>query len=227
MKVAILLSGGKDSVYSAYLASKEHELKCAVTIVSENKDSYMFHTPNIKWVGLQAESMNVPLFIAKTDGVKEDELVDLKKAISDVKEKFGVEGIVTGAIGSVYQASRIQAICEELGLVCLNPIWGIDQIKLLQDLVENDFHVIVGAIAAYGLDESWIGKELDSVMINRLSGLQKKFGLNPAFEGGEVESFVIDCPLFSKKIKIVASSVEMENEITGRLIIEEAKLIEK
>ncbi|MGE0793059.1 MAG: diphthine--ammonia ligase [Candidatus Woesearchaeota archaeon] len=227
MKFGLLLSGGKDSLYSAYLASKEHKLVCAITIYSENKDSYMFHTPNIKWVGLQTESMGIPLMIAKTKGVKEEELVDLKKAISDAVEQFGIECIVTGAIGSVYQAERIQKICDELGLVCLNPIWQKNQVELLHELVSNKFHVIVGAIAAYGLDKNWIGKELDSKMILKLSELQKKFGLNPAFEGGEVESFVIDCPLFSKKIEIVNSFVEMENEITGRLIIEDAKLVEK
>lgn len=227
MKCAILLSGGKDSLYSAYLASKEHKLVCAITIVSENKDSYMFHTPNISWVGLQAQSMDIPLMIAKTKGVKEEELIDLKKAISNAVEEFGIEGIVTGAIGSKYQAQRIADICEQLGLVCLNPIWEKDQVELLNELIENHFHVIIGAIAADGLNESWIGKELDSEMISKLALLQKKIGLNPAFEGGEVESFVIDCPLFSKKIQILSSHIEMENEITGRLIIEDAKLMDK
>ncbi len=227
MKFGILLSGGKDSVYSAYLASKEHELVCAITIVSENKDSYMFHTPNIDKVSLQCESMNIPLFIAKTKGVKEEELVDLKKAINDAKEKFGLDAIVTGAVGSKYQADRIQAICDQLGLKCINPIWQIDQVQLLRDLLANDFHVIVGAIAAYGLDKSWIGKEINDEMILKLIKLQKEIGLNPAFEGGEIESFVIDCPLFSKKIEIVDFSIELEDEITGRMIIKDAKLVEK
>lgn len=227
MRFGILLSGGKDSVYSAYLASKEHELVCAITIVSENSASYMFHTPNIDKVGLQCESMNIPLFIAKTKGVKEEELVDLKKAISDAKEKFNLDAIVTGAVGSKYQADRIQAICDQLGLECINPIWQINQVQLLKDLVANNFHVIVGAIAAYGLDKSWIGKEIDEEMISKLKKLQETIGLNPAFEGGEIESFVIDCPLFSKKISIVDYSIEMEDEITGRMIINDAKLVEK
>jgi diphthine-ammonia ligase len=227
MRFALLLSGGKDSLYSAYLASKKNEMVCAITIVSLNKDSYMFHTPNIDKVGLQCESMGIPLMIAKTKGVKEEELIDLKKAILNAKEIYGIDCIVTGAIGSKYQADRIQAICDEIGLVCLNPIWQKNQVELLHELIENDFHVIIGAIAAYGLDKNWIGKELDKKMILKLSELQKKIGLNPAFEGGEVESFVIDCPLFSKKIKIVSSHIEMENEITGRLIIDDANLVEK
>ena len=227
MKFGILLSGGKDSVYSAYLVSKEHTLACAITIVSENDASYMFHTPNIDKVGLQCESMNISLLIAKTKGEKEKELIDLKKAISNAKEQFGLNAIVTGAVGSVYQAKRIQKICDELDLECINPIWQIDQVQLLRDLLENDFHVIVGAIAADGLDKSWIGKELDYVMIEKLIALQKKLGLNPAFEGGEIESFVTDCPLFSKKIKIIDSSIEMESEISGKLIIKDAVLVEK
>ena len=227
MKYAILLSGGKDSLYSAYLASKNNELVCAITIFSQNKNSYMFHTPNIDKVSLQCESMKIPLMITKTKGEKEKELIDLKKGIADAMEKFGIECVVTGAIGSVYQAERIQKICDELGLICLNPLWQKNQIKLLHELLENKFRVIVGAIAADGLDKTWIGKELDQKMISKLTELQKKIGLNPAFEGGEVESFVIDCPLFTKRIEIVKSHIEMENQITGRLIIEEAKLVEK
>ena len=111
MKLAVLFSGGKDSTYAAFLAKESgHELVCLITIASENQDSYMFHTPSISATEVQAKSMNLPLIQHTTKGVKEDELKDLKDVINQVKEEYGVEGIVTGAVGSVYQASRIQTI---------------------------------------------------------------------------------------------------------------------
>ena len=56
-KCAVLFSGGKDSCYSAYLAKqKGYELTCLISIFSENKESYMFHTPSIKKVEQQAEA---------------------------------------------------------------------------------------------------------------------------------------------------------------------------
>src|SRR3989338_2233866 len=117
MKLAVLFTGGKDSTYAAYLAKKDgHQISCLLTIESENKESYMFHTPNISFTQLQAESMNLPLLSRITKGIKEKELSDLKKLIREAVKKFGIEGVITGAIASVYQASRVQQICADLHL---------------------------------------------------------------------------------------------------------------
>jgi len=134
MKLASLFSGGKDSVYATYLAKKEgHEITCLVSIFSENKESYMFHTPSINKTKKQAEVMGVPLIVEKTKGEKEIELEDLKRAIFRAKEEYGVEGIITGAIQSVYQASRIQKICDELNLECFNPLWQKEEKEYLEE----------------------------------------------------------------------------------------------
>ncbi len=202
MKVAALVSGGKDSIFAVYLASKYHEVSCLITIESENPFSYMFHTPSITKVKKQAGVMNIPLLIQKTKGKKEIELKDLKSAISNAKKKYGVKGVVTGAVESVYQASRIQKICDELKLEVFNPLWKIDQIELLKDIVKNKFEVIVVGVAAYPLDESWLGRKIDNKFIDDVIKLREKYGLNPAGEGGEFESFVLDCPLFKKKLKV-------------------------
>jgi len=82
MKAAILFSGGKDSTYAAYLAKKAgYKLTCLLTMYSENKDSYMFHTPSITKTEKQAEVMQIPLIVDKTLGEKEKELVDLTRII--------------------------------------------------------------------------------------------------------------------------------------------------
>ncbi len=211
MKLAILLSGGKDSLYAAYLASKEHELVCAITVKSENKESYMFHTPNIDLVDLQAESMNIPLIITTTKGEKEKELDDLEQAIAKAKNDFGIEGVLTGAVASQYQASRVQRICAKLDLWAMNPLWQINQIALLYELLEKKFEVIISGVFGYPLDQTWLGKTIDEDRIEKLKELQQQLGLNPAGEGGEIETLVVDCPLFAKRIKVQESRVEYEN----------------
>ena len=144
MKVGVLFSGGKDSTYAAYLAEKfDCEISCFITIASEKSDSYMFHTPNILRTVKQAEVANKPLLIKKTAGVKEEELKDLKNAIKNAKKEYNIEGVVTGAVESVYQASRVQKICNDLDLDCFNPLWQKNQIELLQDLIFHDFEVII------------------------------------------------------------------------------------
>jgi len=203
MKLGILFSGGKDSVYSTYLTKKAgHKIKCLISVMSENKESYMFHTPSIEKTKKQAEVMGIPLITQKTKGIKEEELKDLEKAIQKAKEKYNIKGIVTGAIESVYQASRIQKICDKLDLECFNPLWQKKEIGYLNELVKNNFKVIIVGVFAYPLDQSWLGRRIDKQFIEEVKQLQEKYKIHPAGEGGEFETFVLDCPLFKRELKI-------------------------
>lgn len=221
MKLALLFSGGKDSVYAGYVAKKYgHSLECLISIFSENKESYMFHTPSISKVEKQAEVMNIPLLIQKTKGKKEIELKDLKSAIKKAKKKFGIEGIITGAIQSVYQSSRIQKICDELGLKCFNPLWQKNEEEYLEELINEGFKVVIVGIFAYPLDKSWLGRKIDKKFVQEMKNLSKKYKIHVAGEGGEFESFVLNCPLFSDELKVIDSKAYEEGENSARLEID-------
>jgi ABC transporter with metal-binding/Fe-S-binding domain ATP-binding protein len=218
MKLGVLFSGGKDSTLAMQLASEHHEISCLLSMKSENDASYMFHTPNIGLTELQAEALDIPLITGITKGEKELELSDLKDLIKNSIELFGIEGIVTGAVESVYQAQRVQKICSDLGLWCFNPLWQMDQIELLETLIRKKYNIIISAIAAYPLDESWLGRKLDSKMISELKALT---GVNPAGEGGEFESLVLNAPMFKREIEIIESEKEYDNH-AGVFIVKEA-----
>jgi diphthine-ammonia ligase len=225
-KVASLYSSGKDSTYSLQLVKEEgYDVNCLVTIKSSNLDSYMYHTPNINLVSLQAESLGLPLLIEKTSGKKEDELKDLERALKKAKAKFGISGVVTGALFSEYQRSRISKICLKLDLECFNPLWHKDQDSYMKEVISAGYKIIFSSIAADGLSVDWLGREITLEDIDKLVKLHSKNGLNVAGEGGEFESLVVDCPLFKKKLEVVNSSIEMENEYTGKFLIKKAKLI--
>lgn len=211
MKLAALFSGGKDSAYAAWLAMREHDVVCLVSIVSENPESYMFHTPNISLVGVQAKAADLPLIVRKTRGEKEKELADLKVALLDAKDKHGVKGVVTGALASVYQASRIQDICSDIGLKVFNPLWQKDQVELLHELVDEGFDVMIAGVFAYPFDESWLGRRIDDAAIKDLVKMKDKFSINPAGEGGEMETFVLDAPFFKKRIVVVDKKTEYKD----------------
>jgi ABC transporter with metal-binding/Fe-S-binding domain ATP-binding protein len=171
----------------------------------------MFHTPSINQTKAQAKTMNIPIISYGTKGKKELELIDLEKAIKQAKLKYNIEGIVTGAVESIYQASRIQKICNKLNLECFNPLWQKDQIELLNDLIKNKFEVIITGIAAYPLDEKWIGRKIDKNFIKDVRKISNKYKINPAGEGGEFESFVLNCPLFKKALKINNQKISGKN----------------
>ena len=223
MKLGVLFSGGKDSTLAMHLANEHHEISCLLSMNSENDESYMFHTPNIGITELQAEALDIPLLTGFTAGEKELELSDLKDLIENAVELFGIEGIVTGAVGSVYQASRVQKICAELGLWCFNPLWQFDQIELLEKLVREKYEIIISSIAAYPLDQNWLGRKIDSKAISELKVLQDKYKIHPAGEGGEFESLVLNAPMFKRKIKISEYEKEYSNH-AGVFIVKEADL---
>ena len=222
MKLGLLLSGGKDSVFAGFLAKKSgHDLVACISIVSKNKDSYMFHTPSIKNTEKQAESMGIPLIVRQTRGEKEIELKDLEVAIKNAKEKYGIEGVVTGAVKSVYQASRIQKICNKLKLEVFNPLWQINEEEYLKNLLKEKFDVIVVGVFAYPLGKDFLGRKIDKNFEEEFKKLRDKYGISLIGEGGEFESFVLDCPLFSKKLEVKGFKDEKEggNSFRRELII--------
>ncbi|MBI1973331.1 diphthine--ammonia ligase [Candidatus Micrarchaeota archaeon] len=221
MRVACLFSGGKDSSFAAYKAFKEgHEIRALVTLVPKHAESYMFHYPNLQLTPLQAKLMRFPHVMVDTEGEKEKELVDLRLAISRVE---GIEGVVSGALASVYQKKRVDAVCQELGLESIAPLWKRDPETNLREELAEGFEVIFTGIAADGLDESWLGRKLDEDAIRDLKRLHKKYGIHIGGEGGEFESFVLNCPLFDKPIRVKKAHRVMESPNRGFYEIEEVE----
>ena len=228
LKLVSLSSGGKDSLYSMYLMYKRNfEITCIATITSKNKDSYMYHTPNVDLVKLQAESLNLPLIEKETEGIKEQELDALEKALQEAKERFAVQGIVTGALYSSYQRERVEKVADRLGLKVFSPLWHMDQEYEMRDIIKKGFTIVLSSVAAYGLDKSWLGRELNLKDIDKLVELKNKYGLNVAGEGGEFESLVIDMPLFKKKIYVKKSRIYESSPEKADFIILDAELQDK
>ena len=214
MKIGALISGGKDSLAAAYKASKENKLVCLIAIKSKNPESYMFHIPNIDLVSVQSEAMEIPLVSYDTDGIKEEELKDLKSAIEIAKEKYKIEGLVSGAVASNYQKERVDKICDELKLKSIAPLWQINAELYVREVL-RDFEVIITGVASDGLGEEDLGKRYDLAFIEKI----KKLNVNLVGEGGEFETLVLNCPLFKKKIEIKEAEKKMESKCTGYYLI--------
>ncbi len=228
LKLGVLFSSGKDSNYAMHVMQQQnYSIECLITIKSQNPDSYMFHTPNIDLARLQAEAMELPLIEELTRGEKEKELDDMKNAIVRAKKEFGIEGVITGALYSNYQRERIERICDELGLKVFSPLWHIDQEKEMRQLLKLGFEFVLSSIAAYGLDKSWVGRIIEEKDIDKLVKLNEKIGINVAGEGGEFESFVMDGPMYKKKIEIRDFEVFELDEYTAKIAITDAVLVDK
>lgn len=226
MRLGILFSGGKDSCLALHRARELHDVVCLITVVSRNPESYMFHTPNIHLVELQAKAMEMPLVKAETAGEKEEELGDLRKAVCTGMERYGIQGIVTGTLASTYQSTRIQRICGELDIWCFNPLWMRRPLLILNELVSLGYKVIISGVFAYPFTEEYLGKVLDEEMIGRLAELERTYAVNPSGEGGEIETTVLAGPIFKKRVEILRAEIDYRN-YAGVFRVLEARLVSK
>ncbi|MCK9292966.1 MAG: diphthine--ammonia ligase [archaeon] len=218
IKLVSLYSGGKDSNLSLWLMQKQgYEVSCLISVIPENKDSYMYQKPELEIIKKQAKALDIPLITKHTKGEKEKELLVLKAAIVEAKEKYDIKGVVSGALYSNYQKERIQRICDELNLKMFTPLWHKDQREELKELLDNNFEIMIVKIAGLGLTIKWLGKILNLKDLEELKKLNKKYGFNVAGEGGEYETIVLNAPNFKKKIKIPKFKKILENEFTGHL----------
>jgi len=204
MKLACLFSGGKDSTYAIHLAKNQgHDVVCLLSIFTKSEESHLLHHPNLKWTKLQSESMKIPqLTIISNSDETEDELIVMEKLLQNAREQFQIDGLIHGGIKSKFQKEKFESLCLKLNLVPIAPLWGIDPNEYMNELLDSNFHFIMITVSSDGLDEQWLGKLISKSDIDILNNLSNKFGFNLNFEGGESETFVIDCPLFSNSIKI-------------------------
>jgi len=223
MNVAVLISGGKDSALALYRVLKRgYNVKYLVTVLPQREDSWMFHYPNVELTSLFAEACGLPLVRAETLGVKERELEDVKRLL----ENLDVEGVVSGAVCSNYQKSRLDRICSEIGLESIAPLWHEDPKRLMKELIENNFLVIFTGVYAYGLNQAWLGRRLDRDALKDLIILNEKYGISIVGEGGEYETLVLDAPFFKKRIRILKAKTFWSGD-SGYLLVEEARLEDK
>ena len=225
MKLASLFSGGKDSTYAIYVVQKQgHDIACLLSVFPNSDESHLLHHPNMAWTKLQSESMNIPQLLISSDSDNTDEeLSKLEILLQKAKEQFDIEGVVHGGIKSNFQKDKFETLCSKLNLIVVAPLWEIESQQYMNDLLDSKFEFIMTVVSSDGLDDSWLGKLISKSDIDILKRLSQKFGFNLNFEGGEAETFVINCPLFTNSIKINESKKEWDG-YRGRFEIVDAEL---
>ena len=219
MRVCTLFSGGKDSTFALHWGVfKGFEVTCLITLLPRKDYSWMFQVPNVEFTKYQAEVLDLDIIQYHTSGEKDKELNDLKQALKLAKEVKGIEGIITGALLSDYQRLNINIISEELGLKTYSPLWRKDQKEYMRELIRDDFKFIVTSASAYGFPFELVGKVIESQDVENIIKAAEKYGFNPAFEGGEAETFVVYAPLFKRELKVEGEKIKI-SEYEWRFVI--------
>lgn len=227
MRLAALYSGGKDSTFAIMKAIEMgHTVDFLVTIAVKSSDSYMFHYPCIELTKLQAESMGIKQVWKESEGKKEVEVEDLANVLSALRGQ--IDGVLSGAVSSQYQRSRIEEVCRSLGLMNVAPLWGEDAYDLLREEVDSGIDAMITSVSTGGMDKTWLGRRLNAVAVEELKMLARKLPFNIQFEGGEAETFVTDCPLFKSKVVLKDFEKIWDSKTSsGYIVVKEAALEKK
>ncbi|MFW6026004.1 MAG: diphthine--ammonia ligase [Candidatus Woesearchaeota archaeon] len=228
MKLSAMVSGGKDSLYSLYYYHiLGHDIKSIIKVKSENQYSWMFHSAKIDFVDIQAKLLKIPKTVIKTEGEKEKELIQLKKGLKKIKKKYGIEGIIVGAIDSDYQRMRIARICQEIGLKVFTPLWRKEYKKYNKILMDSGFKYTLSKIMCDGINTKWIGKEINKSNYKELEKELIENKVNVVYEGGEAETLVLNMPLFKKEIRLIDYDIKKVDDYDWDLIINNYELCKK
>ncbi len=218
MRVAALFSGGKDSTYAVYVAQQMGWDVDPLVTVYPREESMMFHHPNVRLTPIQAVAMGLDHLTAESGEGEPAEL----EALGELLKGLDVDGVLTGAVASDYQHSRINRVCHALELRTFSPLWRKDQMGLLRDIISAGFVVVIVGVFAMGLDEKWLGRALDEQTAAELEDLQAESGVSPTGEGGEYESLVLDGPNFRWPLEMGESPKEW-NGTSGVLRVGELR----
>ena len=199
MNVASLFSGGKDSLFSIYIVKQwGWDIKYLVTLYPKKKDSWMFPHLNISQTEKIAKALDIPHIKKTIEGNKEEEILELK----EILQNLDIDGVISGAIASEYQRTRIEKICHELKIKSFTPLWHKNQLTIVKDQIKAGFNIMIVGVFAFGFDKSWLGKYINDKCLNEIISLSKKYKINIAGEGGEFETITLDGPIFKKKLII-------------------------
>jgi len=224
MTVTALVSGGKDSIYAAYLAdSQGWPVDELVTLVPQEADSMMFHTPNLELVALQARAWGKSHRKVSVAGTGEDrELQALRDAIA------GDRGpVVAGAILSSYQWARLLRVADDVRRRVYTPLWRKEPARVVREEIAAGLDIRLVHLAAEPLTPELLGRRLDDQLVGELERRSRLVrSVNVAGEGGEFETLVVDAPFFAERIEPEL----VERVVTGstaQLRIDRARLVPK
>jgi len=226
MDVAILFSGGKDSLTALELAlEKGWNVKYLLSIKPNRTDCYLFHFATVEHTKLQAEILGIPHIIVPctvADPKKEADIV--KKVV----EKNPVQAVILGGTGlQVTQIKSIQDALLPLNVETFASHAGQEHGDLLKQMIQKGHKIMISQFAAEGLDKSWLGRILDEEAVEELIALSDEFGFHDGGDGSAYDTFVVDSPLFKKKIDFNSLEKIEESEFSGYLIANRPELVEK
>jgi len=222
-KVFVSWSGGKDSCYACYRALVSGlDVRYLASMLTKNTGRLFPHYLTAEVLRAQAAAIGIPLFeqwLEVPETITQNtRFVDYDNKYVEMLQKLKALGITGGVFGDVSIGNewaqahydRIENLCRPAGIKPYRPLWDQDREQMIRDFVDLGFKPLI--IAADNRLPDILGRVLDNSILDELKEYYKKF---PDQKQMFYHTFVIDGPMFKRRLKITKSDKVMADGSSG------------
>ena len=190
-------SGGKDSSLALYrvLQSGDWDIRYLLTTLNGHHRRISMHGVQEALLDTQASAIGIPQMKVFTYEASNSEYEQqMEKALLQAK----AEGIAHVIFGDIFledlRVYREQQL-ERVGMKAVFPLWKQDTRELLADFLKLGFKTITCCVNDAYLNQTQVGKIIDTDFIDQLP-----LAVDPCGENGEFHTFCFDGPLFTHPV---------------------------
>ncbi|MBI2545002.1 MAG: diphthine--ammonia ligase [Candidatus Aenigmarchaeota archaeon] len=227
MKVAVMYSGGKDSTMAVnYALENGWDVETLISVKPKSTESFLYQYATVEWTKLSSEALGIPALHVKSEKIgAKDEADELEKVFKNLK----VDAILMGGVGlQETQIRELKRVANKFGIELIVPYNDLTSEQLFEKTIDSGFDIMLTDVASDGLTMNWLGKKLNKENSEEFKHMSKEFGFDILGEGGYYNTFVVDGPIFKKKIEFTQTeSVWDKSTGSGYLEVKNAKLVPK
>jgi len=194
-------SGGKDSCLACYKAMESsYRVSYLINFISKEYKRCCFHGIEAPLLNLQAELIGIPLIQKEVSADMEKYETEFEETVSEIKTK-GIQGMVFGDVYLEEHRDWVERVCKDLEILPIEPLWNRPPFRVVEEFIDLGFKAIVVSCKADIFGEDFIARALDKDLLREL----QMRNICPCGENGEFHTFVIDGPMFKRRIEILES----------------------
>jgi diphthine-ammonia ligase len=191
-------SGGKDSCLALHKTlGCGYMVKFLLNFISRGTKRGCFHGIESRLMQAQARAIGIPLVQKEVSPDMKAYEEEFKAAVSELKEQ-GIKGMVFGDIYLDEHRQWVERVCSEVGISPLEPLWNLPSENVLREFIDLGYKAVVVSAKEEIFEKDFVGRVLDADILKEL----KRKNICPCGENGEFHTFVVDGPLFKKRIEI-------------------------
>ena len=192
-RAAISWSGGKDSCAALHRTHADYDVVAMVTMCDESAERSRSH--GLRPEVLDAQAVRLGLRRVSRGCTWPTYNLAFSDALAELA-RDGMTHVIFGDILFDEHRRWAEQMCEPLGLVAVEPLFGSSTTTLFEEWTGSGSEAVIVTARAQFLDDTWLGRPLRREMLDELV----KLGVDPCGERGEYHTVVTNSPLFSRPL---------------------------